>query len=245
MPGAEHYAIIRARLLADERAHRAAKLYVEAGIAVEATSLATVVGHVAMIAVWAFRETTNGVLPGDGVSTVMVATFADRATAEKSAKSLLDAGLLRKKTSGVYVVGFQDCYKTKFKKRKRDQARNKEVRANGEGQKRSGDVAATSRRRSGDVAATSPRRSDVEENRIEEKSSSLIKRTTTEGEPPALSGTGSLLPCDTNRPSLVVDPAVVAKFRAGMEEARKRREAEAELQAIAKATIESRSGKAS
>jgi len=147
MPGRDDFAIIRARLLADDRAHRAAELYVEAGIAVAATALATVVGHVAEIGLWASRETDDGVLPGDGVTAVAVATMSARTVAQTAVTALMQCDLLRAQDGGVYVAGFADCYWPMIQKRRSDAERKAQERA----QKRDGESA----RRPTDVRRTS------------------------------------------------------------------------------------------
>lgn len=157
MPGREDFAIIRARLLADERAHKAAAEYVARGIAVEATSLSTVIGHVAQLSLWAMRETNSGILPGDGVSTVSVATLSPRSVAQEVVNCLVSAELLRVKATGLYIAGFRDCYSSIVAKRKADRARVASKREEEKSRRSRGDVAATSERRSGDVAAESQR----------------------------------------------------------------------------------------
>jgi hypothetical protein len=157
MPGREDFAIIRARLVADERAHKAAAEYVACGLAVEATSLSTVVGHIAQLSLWAMRETNSGILPGDGVSTIGVATLSPRSVAQEVAKCLISAGLLRAKGTGLYIAGFRDCYSSIVAKRKADRARVASKREEQKSQRSRGDVAATSERRSGDVASVSQR----------------------------------------------------------------------------------------
>lgn len=157
MPGREDFAIIRARLVADERAHVAAAQYVACGLAVEATALSTVIGHVAQLSLWAMRETNSGILPGDGVSTVSVATLSPRSVAQETVKCLISSGLLRAKGTGLYIAGFRDCYSSIVAKRKADRARVASKREEQKSQRSRGDVAATSERRSGDVAAESQR----------------------------------------------------------------------------------------
>jgi hypothetical protein len=154
MPGRDDFAIIRARLLADERAHKAAALYVERGLAVEATALATIVGHVACFAVWATRETDKGILPGDGVAAASVALMVPPSTARLVVDALREAQLLRGLDVGTYLVGFRDCYSALFNKRKADrhrlaQARRSKRLASKKGRR---DQDATSSRRRAGVA---------------------------------------------------------------------------------------------
>lgn len=160
MPGSNDFAIVRARLLADDRAHRAAELYVEAGIAVAATALAAVIGHVAEIGLWAVRETDDGVLPGDGVTAIAVATMSTRNVAQAVVTALTQRDLLRVREDGVYVAGFSDCYEPLLRKRRNDAARRAQERAgkrDAASARRRSDVQRTSKRPPTDVAATSPR----------------------------------------------------------------------------------------
>lgn len=155
MPGRNDFAIIRARLLADDRAHKAADLYVKAGIAAAPTALAAVVGHIAELGLWASRETDDGILPDDGIGVVSVATMSPRDVARVIVRSLTRANLLRPVESGVYVCGFAECYSVLFNKRNRDRANAAKARA--------AKALRASRRRRSDVAPTSERcRSGVE-----------------------------------------------------------------------------------
>jgi len=163
MPGREDFAIIRARLMADDRACAAADLYVEDGLAVELTALSTVVGHIAQLGLWAVRETDDGVLPGSGVGIVAAATATPRSAAKRIIDALMSAGLLRDvaRTSdgqgGIYLVGFQDCYEAIIRKRKVDAERKAQARLGSKSSGRRSDVARTSGGRPSDVPRMSER----------------------------------------------------------------------------------------
>jgi len=132
MPGREDFSIIRARLFADPRAHEAALAYLDAGIAAEATALAAVVGHVAMLGLWASRETDDGVLPGDGRAAFAAATLSSGRPADIPIRCLVGAGLLRAADGGgLYLVGFRDCYEDLLRRRARDRNRKAEARSVG------------------------------------------------------------------------------------------------------------------
>lgn len=160
MPGYSDFAKIRARLFADARAHRAAALLVKRGQAREPTALLAVVGAVAALAIWATRETDNGVLPGDGVAVGAAAMQLPHATAGVVVAVLREAKLLRAKHGGLYLVGFVECYGPMMRKRRRDRLRLAQLRAQARdaATARAKNVAATSLRPRGDVAATSQRR---------------------------------------------------------------------------------------
>ncbi len=110
MAGRNDFGILRAAFMADTRAHTAAGLFVDRGLAVETTGLATVSGVVVQLGLWAMRETDDGVLPGDGVAAAQVATLLPRAACKAALDALGDAGLVRPKSGGIYLVGFRDCY---------------------------------------------------------------------------------------------------------------------------------------
>lgn len=110
MPGREDFAIVRARLFADQRAHTAAAAYVAAGLAAEPTALAAVVGHVAALGLHAIRETDDGVLGGDGSIALAGVAYTCISDSRCACAALRDAGLLRPTEGGVYVVGFRDAY---------------------------------------------------------------------------------------------------------------------------------------
>jgi len=130
MAGRKDYAQIQARLLADPRAHEAARLYIERDIATAATALGTVVGHIAMLGLWTLRETDNGMLTGDGILTVSVACMVDIQTAERVAESLRKAGMLkiRGKKSSVFLAGFRECYGGVIDGRRRNRKKAKAFR---------------------------------------------------------------------------------------------------------------------
>lgn len=183
MPGREDFAIIRARFLADARLHRAADLYVGAGLAVQETALPTVVGHVAMIGLWAVRETDCGILPGDGSAALAVAFMRETTWCKSVANCLLDAGLLRKEPNGIYLVGFRDCYAPIIAKRENARAYNRRKRDKAE--KRKG-----RKKRRDNVGSTSDLAPDnVTAHRT---GSSAISRTTAGASPAPVGATGSL-----------------------------------------------------
>jgi hypothetical protein len=119
MPGRNDFAIIRARLFADERTHAAARLYVAAGLAAEPTAVAAVVGHIAALGVWAIRETDDGVLPGTGSIPLAGTAFLSMGDASKAVTALADAGFLKSGTScgSVYLAGFRDAYGSLMRER--------------------------------------------------------------------------------------------------------------------------------
>lgn len=216
MPGREDFAIIRARFLADARLHRAADLYVGAGLAVQETALPTVVGHVAMIGLWAVRETDCGILPGDGSAALAVAFMRETTWCKSVANCLLDAGLLRKEPNGIYLVGFRDCYAPIIAKRENARAYNRRKREKSEKRKgkrkRSDNVGSTSGLAPGNVTA-------------HRTGSSTMSRTTAGASPAPVGATGSLpiaspsasLPPMPVLPPLPHDPHAVerlAYFRA-------------------------------
>lgn len=124
MAGREDFAIVRARLLADPRTHKAAQLYIAEGLAVPATALATVVGHVAMLGIWATRETDDGTLglePEIPVGIACLVPATDPLTAKYIVHHLTTAGLLKRKgRKGLYVAGFADCYEPLIRRRERN-----------------------------------------------------------------------------------------------------------------------------
>lgn len=159
MPGREDFAKVQSALLTDPRAHRAADLYVGAGLAVPSTALATVVGHLAMVGVWAVRETDNGILPGDGTACLSASLMLDKHGGALAKTALLAAGMLREEPTGLYLVGFRDCYASIIRKRENAKAynrrqREKEARSR-EGRKRRRNVAPTSSPRSPNVTSQS------------------------------------------------------------------------------------------
>jgi hypothetical protein len=188
MPGRDDFAIIRARLFADDRAHQAATLYVESGIALEATALAAVVGHIAEIGVWASRETDDGVLPGDGIGVVSVATMSPRSVAVIVVRVLTQCALMRVHGQGLYVCGFADCYSAIYKKRERDREYASQARYQRKDR--------VSRRRRRDVGATSGRsRDDVG---TESDCTAAAAAAAAESEsPPSAAGDSASPPPDT------------------------------------------------
>lgn len=148
IPGREDFAIIRARLLADPRAMTAADAYVDAGIAVEDTATATVVGHIASLGLWTSRETDDGILPGDGIAAFRVAATCTRRVADLALTCLLQAKLLRRIRGGLYLVGFSECYAPIIRRR----ARNRENAVQARKRKSVADVDDTSATGHGDVS---------------------------------------------------------------------------------------------
>jgi len=110
MPGRDDFGKIQSKLFSDERAHRAAAAY-SAQLAVpEDLALATVVGHVAMLAVYVARETDDGILEGSGHAAFRTATMSPASVTRVAVAILLDVGLLRTVENGTYVCGFAECY---------------------------------------------------------------------------------------------------------------------------------------
>ena len=202
MPGREDFAIIRARFLADARLHRAADLYVAAGLAVSDTAIPTVIGHVAMIGLWAVRETDAGILPSDGAAALCVAFMQNGAVTKQALAALLDAGLLRKEPNGVYLVGFRDCYAPIIAKRENARAYNRRQRDKSEQRKgkrkRRDNVGSTSDLPPGNVSA-------------HRTGSSTMSRTTTGA---SLAPLGTPAPLPEMRAMPDADPRIVAHFRA-------------------------------
>lgn len=130
MPGSDHFGKLCSSLLTDQRSHRAADLYVAHGIAVADTALATVCGHVAMLGLWAMRETDDGILPGDGLPSIQTSCVTSRVTSRLIASALTDSGLLRHSSSppGLYVSGFRDCYQGALARRASNRVRQKNFR---------------------------------------------------------------------------------------------------------------------
>lgn len=129
MPGREDFAIIRARFMSDERAHTAAMLYVERGIAHHVTALASVVGHIAMLGVLASRDTDDGVLSATQIAVATMSIGCPPDVRRTMVQCLQDAGLLREDRDGsFYLVGFKDCYADLLRRRKRDAKRKRESR---------------------------------------------------------------------------------------------------------------------
>lgn len=117
MAGRDDFGILRSSLFTDDRARAAAELYAARGLAVEDTALATVAGHIGMLGLWAMRETDDGVLPKDGLAVVEDVTRTSRGRARVILQTLTDAGLLRQSGSGIYLVGFKDCYESIIERR--------------------------------------------------------------------------------------------------------------------------------
>ncbi len=128
MPIRDDFGIIRARLLTDPRTHEAADLYVKAGLALPATALAAVVGHVVQLSIFAIRDADDGLLRGDGIPALCAALFCDRTTAAGFRCALSTAGLLRETQEGTYIVGFSDTYKGLLERRRRDAERRSQAR---------------------------------------------------------------------------------------------------------------------
>lgn len=130
MAGREDFAIIRARFLSDERAHTAASLYVERGVAHHATALACVVGHIAMLGVLASRDTDDGILTPTQITVATMSFGCPPDVRRTITECLIEAGLLREVGDGtLYLVGFTDCYADLIRRRKRDRRRKREARA--------------------------------------------------------------------------------------------------------------------
>jgi hypothetical protein len=129
MAGREDFGVLRSSFLTDARALRAADLYAAAELAHEDAALAMVAGHVAMLGLWAMRETDDGVLPGDGVSVARVATLMPTSLCRQVMAYLTEAGLLRPVEAGVYLVGFRDCYGSILDRREANREANRLARA--------------------------------------------------------------------------------------------------------------------
>lgn len=133
MPGRRDYSIILARAVTDARILRAAELYVEAGIAHEDTAHAAVLGHIAMLGVWASRESDTGELPGDGVAVVRASTI----TTPKVARAILaalsapDVDLVTRDgnaTGPLRLRGFAEAYAPLLVKREGNRVRSERWR---------------------------------------------------------------------------------------------------------------------
>lgn len=111
MAGREDFGILRSQVLTDMRIHAAAAALVDKKLAVEATSFSTICGYIGLLGLWAMKETDDGVLPGDGILPVQLATTASRSVAQEIVKVLIGASLLRPVDGGLYLAGFDDCYK--------------------------------------------------------------------------------------------------------------------------------------
>lgn len=129
MPGREDFAIIRSGLLTDERAHAVAAEYVRRRWAKEPYALATVVGHVAMLGLWASRETEDGILPGDGVTAAWAALMQPRDEVRAILEVLTTHGMIRDVDGGRYLVGFRDCYAPLLQRRAKNRENAAKARA--------------------------------------------------------------------------------------------------------------------
>lgn len=132
MAGREDFAIIKARALHDARILAAADLYVARKIAREPTAHAAVVGHIAMLGLWASRETDDGIVPGDGVAVVAAATLCGRAMARKIVGCLAhpDVDLVTDAGDGnLRLRGFDDAYAPLIRKRQSARQRAAKWRA--------------------------------------------------------------------------------------------------------------------
>lgn len=128
MPGRRDFGILRSEFMSDTRAHTAAALFVERGLAVEGFGLATVSGVVVQLGLWAMRETDDGVLPGDGAIAAQVATMMSRAACRSAVDALTEAGLLRARGGGLYLAGFRDCYEPIIDTRQLNRAKAQRTR---------------------------------------------------------------------------------------------------------------------
>ena len=164
MPGRKDFGILRSSFHYDARAHRAAVLYVERGIAVDPHGFATVAGHVVQLGLWAMRETDDGVLPGDGTAAAADALRLHLPEVAPVLAALRDAGLLRADLDGLYLVGFVDCYAPILGKRLRDRSRPDRAAGRSDVGATSRDVEPVSNGHPPDDVATEPTaagRSDV------------------------------------------------------------------------------------
>lgn len=116
MPAREDFGKMAARLLTDPRTHRAAELYVEAGLAPEASAVALVCAHVAMLGLRLQLDRGSGRIPGDGVAFVAVACMTTPTTARKVLGALSanavgeDHAYLVAEQDGLRLAGFEGQY---------------------------------------------------------------------------------------------------------------------------------------
>lgn len=137
MAGREDYAIVRARAISDPRLLRAAELYVETKLAREETALAAVLGHVACLGLWASRETSDGILPGDGVSMVRAATASTTSVARRIVTCLRaeDVDLITSEgceNNQLRLRGFVEAYRPLIEERLRKARWAQEKRERGQ-----------------------------------------------------------------------------------------------------------------
>lgn len=122
MAGRNDYGVLHSDFLSDARVHRAAELYVERLGVPEALSLAAVVGHHGMLGLWAMRETDDGVLPGDGVAALQVATLMPRSVCRQVVEVLEAAELLVRRDAGLELARFVQDYASVLGRRAQNRA---------------------------------------------------------------------------------------------------------------------------
>lgn len=154
MGGRKDFSIIYASAVTDGRVLRAADLYVERGVAKEETALMVVLGHIACIALWASRETIDGVIPGDGIAVVRAATICSRKIATVIADVLTspEVDLLTRDGNPANPLrqrGFKDAYNPIIERRKKDSDKKEQRR-----RKDSGDGDQVPRDVPGDIPPT-------------------------------------------------------------------------------------------
>lgn len=127
MPGRNDFAIIRSEALGNEKIDAFADALIAEGLADESTALPAALGVVAMLGIWAYRETDDG---------VMSITEIRRAILSRGRllNVLRTSQLLREQSDGrYYLVGFEDCYGSYVKARKEARDRMREYRASKKG----------------------------------------------------------------------------------------------------------------
>ena len=123
MGGRNDFGVLRSDLLSDDRAHAAADLYAERGWARADLAVAMVAGHVSMLGLHAMRHTDDGVFPGDGVAFAHAALLIPRPTAREVVEILERVGLLKRRDAGLYLAGFDACYRPIVEARREDRER--------------------------------------------------------------------------------------------------------------------------
>lgn len=127
MGGRGDFVVLLGRIWSDPRIVRAGELYVASKLAREETATATVVGHIAAIAQFALRETDDGVLPGDGVTAVRIATASSTSVARRVIAALMSPGVdlltpVDRQPDVIRLRGFVDAYAPLLKSRARKAA---------------------------------------------------------------------------------------------------------------------------
>lgn len=147
MPGRKDFGILRSSFSGDARAQHAAELYAARGFAAEDFAFATVAGHIVQLGLWTMLQTDDGVLPGDGLAAAKDATRMDKGPARDMLAALLEAKLLRQVDGGLYLVGFEDCYRPIIGRREQNRRASEKARGRA-------DVSTASAEGKRDVSAT-------------------------------------------------------------------------------------------